>query len=123
MATTRPLVKHTIVIWTELELEDGEVDFLGQQAVNGEAHCASHEAKVVDDPTRDPDWDGTEFFGTVDGEEDEHCQRCRKDHDADEVVILEEGPVCRGCVQHSDLEDKNVKDDEEITAVILTWLN
>lgn len=118
----RSLVKHTIVIWSEEDMQNEDIATIAAEATSGDAYCVSHETEVVEDPTRDPDWDGPEFFGIDDGEEDEHCQRCDKDRDADEVVILEEGPVCRYCVEHNDLEDENVKDDEEIAAVILTWL-
>lgn len=113
----RQLVKHTIIIWSELELENEEVHVVAAEATNGEAYCSKHETDIVENPENDPDWDGTEFFG-VDEDEDECCQRCDKYYAADEVVILDEGPVCRHCVRKDDLEDENVKG----AAVLLTWI-
>lgn len=118
----RQLVKHTIVIWSELELKNEEVQVIAAEAVNGEAYCSKHETEIVENPENDRDWDGTEFFGVDDHDDDECCQRCDEYSAADEVVILDEGPVCRHCVCEDDLEDENAKGDEEITAVLLTWI-
>lgn len=44
---------------------------LGRAAEEGDAYCSGASSVLVDDPKRDPDWDGTEFFDTVTDEEDE----------------------------------------------------
>ncbi len=64
----RTLYKHTIVIWSEL----GQMDALatiGGAADCGDAYCAKYDVDQVEDPSKDPDWDGTEFFG-VDDDDD-----------------------------------------------------
>lgn len=61
----KSLYKTTIVIWRErpseglLELTD-----LAYQAQEGDAYCSSMTEDHIEDPTSDPDWDGTEFFDT-----------------------------------------------------------
>lgn len=61
----RPLFKHTIVIWSELGQMD-DLATIGGAADCGEAYCAKYEVDQVEDPSKDPDWDGTEFFGVDD---------------------------------------------------------
>ena len=68
----RALVKHTIIIWSEPDLEDLSVEDIARQSTDGEAHCSSHTTQLIEDPTRDPDWEDTEFFG--DGDEDEDTE-------------------------------------------------
>jgi len=69
-----PLIKHKIIIWSETTLENADLDLLAQQAVDGEAYCAKHETQYIMNPAADPDWDGTEFFG-IDEDEDEEESR------------------------------------------------
>lgn len=66
----RPLLKHTIVIWSELELNPVSIEDLASEATDGAAYCSVQRAQRIEDPSHDPDWDGTEFFG-VDEEDDE----------------------------------------------------
>ena len=66
----RPLIKHTIVIWTEPALQNAELVELAEQAIEGDAYCSKHVTGYTSDPETDPDWDGTEFFG-VDEEDEE----------------------------------------------------
>lgn len=69
----KSLNKHTIVIWSESELDAGwSLEDLGREADQGAAYCSSHKVEVIDSPTDDPDWDGTEFFGL--DEEDEELE-------------------------------------------------
>ena len=67
----RPLYKTTIVIWSETDPNpseasaDPELDSLAGlalEATNGNAYCSKMHVEAVNDPARDPDWDGTEFF-------------------------------------------------------------
>lgn len=66
----RPLFKHTIVIWTETEGK-GDLEDIAREADQGGAYCSTYDVKRVDVPENDPDWDGTEFFG-VDDEDEEN---------------------------------------------------
>lgn len=88
----RTLVKHTITIWTEVDLEAAEIHVIAKNAVNGDAYCSDHTTVRVADPPSDPDWDGTEFFGGEDDEyedEDEHDgndeDEDNEEHDEDDV--------------------------------------
>ena len=58
------LLKTTIIIWFDpkdlhnpLDLED-----LARAAVDGAAYCSRQTIVLIEDPTADPEWDGTEFF-------------------------------------------------------------
>ena len=57
-----PLFKTTIVIWSEFDPADLEIDELAREAVRGESYCSTAETTKVVDPLSDPNWDGTEFF-------------------------------------------------------------
>lgn len=57
-----PLYKTTIVIWTNYDPHDLELDELVRDAVVGESYCSCSDTIVVHDPMSDHDWDGTEFF-------------------------------------------------------------
>jgi len=48
-----------------------EISDLVREAEVGEAYCAKNATERIEDPSKDPDWDGTEFFGIgEDGETD-----------------------------------------------------
>ena len=92
------LYKTTIVIWSEinpnaerpLSLTD-----IAQEADGGEFYCSKCESKMVDEPTKDPYWDGTEFFGEDEEEEDIDCPDCQGTGIGN--PHMETGcPVCRG---------------------------
>lgn len=59
----KSLYKTTIVIWSEFHPDDTEISQLAQEAVNGSAYCSKRNIVRVNDPSKDRDWDGTEFFG------------------------------------------------------------
>lgn len=62
----KKLFKTTIVIWSEFDPTFKlELNELAQEAMNGNAYCSRMEAVAINDPTNDPDWDGTEFFGDL----------------------------------------------------------
>jgi hypothetical protein len=68
----RRLFKTTIVIWTEYDPTLlVEIDELARDAMEGESYCSSSESVLVEDPEKDTDWDGTEFFGVADEQENE----------------------------------------------------
>ena len=65
------LEKTTIVIWTNPEYDDPrlcEIQDLAHEAYwwrggwTGSAYCSVKHTEVIEDPSKDPDWDGTEFF-------------------------------------------------------------
>lgn len=59
------LYKTTIVIWSDFnpDAEGMGIERLAREATSGEAYCSKQRMDLVQDPSRDPDWDGTEFFG------------------------------------------------------------
>lgn len=61
---SKALWKTTVVIWTAYDPSDMEIDVLAREAMGGSAYCARQDSEPVTDPDGDPDWDGTEFFGT-----------------------------------------------------------
>ncbi len=67
---TRPLFKHTIVIWSEDGTRENLED-IAREANHGNAYCAAYNVKQVDVPENDPDWDGTEFFGVDEDDEND----------------------------------------------------
>ena len=64
-ATSRPLYKTTIVIWTSYEFH-AELEDLAREATSGDAYCSTFTTVKVDTPATDPAWDGTEFFDDTD---------------------------------------------------------
>ena len=62
-AAPRPLHKTTIVIWSEFAGDLVELERLAREATSGEAYCSRYHSERVLDPSCDPAWDGTDFFG------------------------------------------------------------
>lgn len=62
----KPLYKTTIIIWSEYNPEDVELDDIASDATNGESYCTTCTHELVPDPEFDPDWDNTEFFDEPD---------------------------------------------------------
>ena len=58
------LYKTTIIIWSDFNPEDYDIEDLSREALSGDAYCSSYEAEFIDDPESDVDWDGTKFFNT-----------------------------------------------------------
>jgi len=62
-----PLYMTTIVIWSEDDPTDHcELEDLAFEAAEGAMYCSKQKTMKVEDPSKDPDWDGTEFFDEVD---------------------------------------------------------
>jgi hypothetical protein len=59
---TKPLFKSTIVIWSDYDPSNTELADLARDATDGDSYCSRAGAVKVDDPSTDPEWDGTEFF-------------------------------------------------------------
>lgn len=58
----RRLYKTTIVIWSEDNPNEMELSTLAQEAESGNAYCSRMRSTLVEEPTKDADWDDTEFF-------------------------------------------------------------
>ena len=56
------LFKTTIVIWSDTDPSNVELIPLAEDAVTGGSYCSKQDTVVIEDPTEDPEWDGTEFF-------------------------------------------------------------
>lgn len=67
----KKLWKTTIIVWSEDDPSEFELEDLAREAVSGGAYCSKQIAEEIDDPAGDPDWDGTEFFGIDEPEEDD----------------------------------------------------
>lgn len=65
----KPLYKTTIVIWSEQNPREIELEDLAREATSGDCYCSSSEVKYIVDPPSDPDWDSTEFFDEPGDEE------------------------------------------------------
>jgi hypothetical protein len=60
---TQPLWKTTIVIWSEQQPPDGiSLEEIGREADEGSYYCSRQGSEIIDQPSRDPAWDGTGFF-------------------------------------------------------------
>jgi hypothetical protein len=73
----KKLYKTVIVIWSENDpgqateaTVDPRYDALPalalEAATGATAYCSKMDVALIEDPTKDPDWDGTEFFGSAD---------------------------------------------------------
>lgn len=65
----RALYKTTIVVWTEYDTEHLDIECLGQQAMDGEAHNSKFSCEYIEKPEDDSDWDDSEFFKEEDQNE------------------------------------------------------
>lgn len=59
----KPLYKTTIVIWSDHPTDKYELVGLAREATSGSMYCSTQRSVLVQDPSTDDDWDGTEFFG------------------------------------------------------------
>lgn len=62
MPNTKPLWKTIIVIWSDKNPEKYELADLAQEATDGGMYCSKQRTVKVEDPKKDPDWDGSKFF-------------------------------------------------------------
>jgi hypothetical protein len=70
---TPSLYKTVVVIWSEEHPEEAQMELsdLAEEAETGSsAYCSKQVTTRVEDPTADPDWDGTEFFDEEEAEEE-----------------------------------------------------
>jgi hypothetical protein len=65
----KPLYKTTIVIWTEDDPEELELEDLAREATSGCGFCSKQETVKVEDPDGDPEFDCGEFFETTSPDE------------------------------------------------------
>lgn len=66
----KKLWKTTLIIWSDFDPHEIEIDHLAKEAVSGMAYCSKDKKEHVT-VAEDKDWDGTEFFDTRDEDEDE----------------------------------------------------
>ncbi len=72
----KQLYKTTIIIWSDFNPNRMEIDQLASNAIGGDSYCSKQENELITDLEKDPDWDGTEFFNSIeDDKEDEECQK------------------------------------------------
>ena len=64
------LFKTTIVIWSDYNPAGTELEDLARDSQSGDSYCSQQSTVFVDKLDDDPDWDGTEFFGIEDEEEE-----------------------------------------------------
>jgi len=57
MNPNKGLWKRVIIIWSEEDPSDMDIEDVSVAAMRGDAHLALDEIEFVDDPERDPDWD------------------------------------------------------------------
>lgn len=67
MKGPKSLWKTRVIIWTDYDPENHELDELAREAVVGDAYCSSQNTNEVNAESLpdDPDWDGSEFFGEI----------------------------------------------------------
>ena len=56
------LYKTTIVIWSDEDPTDMELEDIAREATNGSCYCSKMTSDHVEDAESDADWDGNEFF-------------------------------------------------------------
>jgi hypothetical protein len=73
MSKVRPLYKSTIVVWSETDPSKVEASDLVRDGEVNDNYIARQDNVLVEDPTKDPDWDDgpQEFFFDGIGSEDE----------------------------------------------------
>lgn len=60
------LYKTTIVIWSEYDGSEVDLEDLAREAVQGDAYCSKQISELIAEAESDVDWDGTEFFDQPD---------------------------------------------------------
>lgn len=68
MRNPKKLYKTTVVIWSEDDTSGLELEEVFEETMWGMAYCSSQQSNLIDDPENDPDWDGTEFFKNLYGD-------------------------------------------------------
>jgi hypothetical protein len=54
--------KTTIVIWTDYDPSEVELEDLAREATSGEAICSKQQVEKIDDPDSDSDFEVGEYF-------------------------------------------------------------
>ena len=73
MSKPKNLFKTTIVIWSDYDpspswCSSRPISELAHDATYGDSYCSKESSVMVEDPEKDPDWDGTDFFGVSGGD-------------------------------------------------------
>lgn len=77
----KPLFKTTIVIWSDFDPSHCDIECMAHEATQGEAYCSASHVERVEDPSKDKDWDNTEFFDSPD-DEDNYDDSMDGDHES-----------------------------------------
>jgi hypothetical protein len=64
------LYKSEIIIWAKFDPTKLEISDLAQDAESGEAYCSCMRTTLIEHPTKDPDWNDTDFFGEMEETEE-----------------------------------------------------
>ena len=58
----KALYKSTIIIWSDFDPMTVELSQLASEAESGSALCTSFDGSLIEDPSKDDDWDDIDFF-------------------------------------------------------------
>ena len=61
--------KTTIVIWSDFDPADYDIEDLSREALKEDAHLSVHKIEFIGAPEEDADWDGSDFFNSKDDED------------------------------------------------------
>ena len=77
----KTLYKTTLIIWSEEDPNDMEISDIAREAEMGQFYCSKRKKEEIENPEKDSDWDGTEFFGVDEKscEAERNGERCLKD--------------------------------------------
>lgn len=68
----KKLYKTVAVIWSDFDPSGRmELSDLARDSESGDSYCSKQGTVLVEDPSKDADWDGTEFFGVEDEDDEE----------------------------------------------------
>jgi hypothetical protein len=79
-----------MVIWSEEETGDQTMRRIASDVDSDYTYCSSRECVFVEDPEKDEDWDGTEFFSGSDEDDEEGGDIDADDEDEDEDLETED---------------------------------
>lgn len=97
-----PLFKTTIVIWSEEDTVNQSLKRIGSDVQSDFTYCSSRTCELIEDPEKDEDWDGTDFFAPLGDDDDE----VGDDGDEDEFDVEDDE-------EEEDLEVEEEDDPDE----------
>jgi hypothetical protein len=98
---TKPLYRTTIVIWSEFDPTQVELEDLAREATSAKAHCSAQESVLVPEPDREPAFACGDFFDpSCDEEEDNEEDADRKIRTTFRFVCPDGGADIAGTFDH-----------------------